>query len=96
MHFLNPFAPGQRTFIVDKIVADARPLIAKCFSAEAQTLGLAVIGRNVDRAQPFDILPGARGQFEVAGSRFHQQDRRGEKISTGKRGFANLLEQLVG
>jgi hypothetical protein len=93
---LDPFAPGQRTLVVDKVIADGRPLIAKCFSAQTQTLRLARIRRYVDRAQPFDIPAGTCGKYEVVGSRLRQQDSGGEKIPAGKRGFANLLEQLVG
>jgi hypothetical protein len=61
MPFLQHLAPGQRTLVVDIIVADARPLAAKCFAAETQTLGRARINRYLGGSQPFDMLADARG-----------------------------------
>ena len=73
---LGALAPGQRTRIVQEIVADAYLPVAKGLPADPGTLGRAGHDRNVDAAQPRNIIAEAGGEAQEIGLRLQQEDRR--------------------
>ena len=74
MRLTCSFSPGQRTRVVQVIVADARPLVAKGLSADPFTLGRLRDDRNIDPAQPCTVVAEAGGKPKHVGCRFQQKD----------------------
>lgn len=87
---VRALAPGQRPGIVEKIVADAGLAVAKGLATNAVALGGIGDDRNIDAAQPRDVLAAAGRKSEQAGLAIQQEDSRRQEAPAGKCGFADL------
>jgi hypothetical protein len=63
---LGALPPGQRSRVVEKIVADAESLVAKGLAADARSLGRARDRRNLDAAEPCDVVAKTCGKPQQA------------------------------
>ena len=90
MRLGGPFPPRQRAEVVKVIVADADLLVAKGLSTDPKSLKGIRGDRNIDRAQPLDVVAEAGGKPELVGAGFKQKYGRRQEVPAGERCFADL------